>query len=116
MVGEHQLHTPSIGLERVQLRPFAQGDAEALHQLLSDAIVMTAFHHDAPPSLDQVKLRLPQMIAGEINGPLRRLYIAVADKMTADLLGMLVGMVETFEAAADLHGAEVAARTFKWER
>jgi RimJ/RimL family protein N-acetyltransferase len=118
------------------------------------------------------------MIAGELDGQLHRLHIAVADKQTAELLGMVgldwaediadlriairaesrghglgrealagvlawtrdtthlnhvmgvtdtdnadsadmmlaIGMVETFEPAGDLHGAEVVARTFAWER
>lgn len=177
MVGP-QFQPPNLTLARVQLRRFEQGDAGALHGLLSDEAVVKAFHHDAAPSLDQVKQRLPTMVAGEVDGKLHRLYIAVTDQQTAELLGMVgldwaediadlriairaesrghgfgrealagvlawvrdtthlnrvmgvtdmdnadsaemmlaVGMVEVFEPAGDLHGSEVAARTFAWER
>ena len=42
MLGAPELQPPNLELERVLRWPFAQGDTEAMHQMLNDAAVVKA--------------------------------------------------------------------------
>ena len=85
------LYTPSwpVYTERLLLRPFEDGDLQAMYEMQSDEAVVRYLYHDAR-SLDEVRTALARKIA------------AVGIAGEGDGLGVAVVLTETGEVVADL--------------